>query len=100
MFAKLSGHYRRSTDPRDDMDEPHTHDADRRRTQRSTGCTSPLIETARTGKTTGGSVAAAESWGAVGGEEEGQLVGTGFPWGQRMALELNRGADGTLLRIY
>lgn len=100
MFAQLSGHYKRSTDPRDDGDEPHTHDADRSRTPRSTGCTRPLTETARTGETTEGRMAVAESWGAVGGEEEGQLVGTGFPWGQRMALELNRGADGTLLRIY
>lgn len=58
------------TDPRDDMDEPQTHDADRSQTQRSTGCTSPLIETATTGKTTERSVVVAESWGAVGGEEE------------------------------
>lgn len=65
-----SGHYRRSADPRGDMDERHTHDADRSQTQRSAGCTSPLIETARTGKTTERSVAVAESWGAVGAEEE------------------------------
>lgn len=32
-----------------------------------------------TGKTTERSVAVAKSWVAVGGEEEWQLVGTGFP---------------------